>query len=96
MRDYTFTGLELHDGCYYDITLQSCNGARLCSKSQILNILVDGSPPTPGKASTICALVEFSIHIDNISMRFSILMGHILCCFYVPKGCLNLSKQSRL
>ena len=51
VRDYTFNGLELHDGCYYDITLQSCNGARLCSRSQILNILVDGSPPTPGKAS---------------------------------------------
>ena len=57
VRDYTFTGLELHDGCYYDITLQSCNGARLCSRSQILNILIDGSPPTPGKASTICTLM---------------------------------------
>ncbi|XP_060580924.1 uncharacterized protein LOC132737608 [Ruditapes philippinarum] len=48
VRDYTFTGLDFHDGSYYDIKLISCNGAKLCTESIIESILVDSSPPTTG------------------------------------------------
>ncbi|XP_053398947.1 uncharacterized protein LOC128556937 [Mercenaria mercenaria] len=48
VRDYTFTNLDLHDGNYYCIKLISCNGANLCTKSVLEDILVDSSRPTPG------------------------------------------------
>ncbi|XP_053398434.1 uncharacterized protein LOC128556766 [Mercenaria mercenaria] len=48
VRDYTFTNLNFHDGSYYCIKLISCNGANLCTKSVLANILVDSTRPTPG------------------------------------------------
>ncbi|XP_078321865.1 uncharacterized protein LOC111103999 isoform X3 [Crassostrea virginica] len=47
-RDFILTGLKLHDGVTYYITLVSCNGAQLCSSSTSSGILVDSSPPNRG------------------------------------------------
>ena len=49
IRDYTFTGLSLHDGSLYDITLIACNGAKICVESRLDDILVDSTPPIAGK-----------------------------------------------
>ncbi|KAL3873929.1 hypothetical protein ACJMK2_037006, partial [Sinanodonta woodiana] len=57
-RDYTFTGLDLHDGSFYDVTLISCNGAGLCSNCTLSGILIDSSPPKPG---------TFAISTDHAS-----------------------------
>ncbi|XP_053401094.1 uncharacterized protein LOC123523194 isoform X2 [Mercenaria mercenaria] len=59
VRDYTLTGLDLHDGSYYDIKLVSCNGAKLCSESILQNILVDSTPPTRG---------TFAVNTDHAAM----------------------------
>ena len=48
VRTYTFTKMQLHDGSLYDIKIISCNGANLCEKSILANLLVDTSPPVSG------------------------------------------------
>lgn len=53
LRDFTFTNLDLHDGSRYDIKLVSCNGAQLCTESLLEQVLVDSTPPTPGKGKQI-------------------------------------------
>ena len=72
VRDYTFTDLDLHDGCYYDVILVACNGARLCTKSQVSNILVDGSPPTPGILSKIRFIVSPAKQKRHIFIDFPV------------------------
>ena len=52
-RDFILTGLKLHDGVTYYITLVSCNGAQLCSSSTSSGILVDSSPPNRGIHPTV-------------------------------------------
>ncbi|XP_069133969.1 uncharacterized protein [Argopecten irradians] len=51
LRDYTFTGLELHDGIHYYVNLIVCNGAGICSESESDPIFVDSTPPTRGMFS---------------------------------------------
>ncbi|KAK3612518.1 hypothetical protein CHS0354_024490, partial [Potamilus streckersoni] len=48
VRDYTFVGLDLHDGSLYCVTVVVCNGAKLCTSAMSLRFLVDSSPPSPG------------------------------------------------
>lgn len=52
VREYTFTQLNLHDGSYYDIKLVVCNAAKLCSESELRNVLFDSTPPTVGKTQS--------------------------------------------
>ncbi|KAL3843250.1 hypothetical protein ACJMK2_021192 [Sinanodonta woodiana] len=48
VRDYTFVGLDLHDGSQYCVTVVVCNGAKLCTSAMTPLFVVDSSPPTPG------------------------------------------------
>ncbi|XP_062616047.1 uncharacterized protein LOC134277752 [Saccostrea cucullata] len=47
-RDFVITGLNLHDGVTYFVTIVSCNGAQICSTSNSPGILVDSTPPNRG------------------------------------------------
>ncbi|XP_061177042.1 uncharacterized protein LOC133185758 [Saccostrea echinata] len=47
-RDFVLSGLKLHDGVTYFVTLISCNEAHLCSSSTSSGIQVDSTPPTEG------------------------------------------------
>ncbi|XP_033751510.1 LOW QUALITY PROTEIN: uncharacterized protein LOC117335547 [Pecten maximus] len=51
LRDYTFTGLQLHDGVSYFVNLIACNGAGICSQTESDAIFVDSSPPSRGMFS---------------------------------------------
>ncbi|XP_060084880.1 uncharacterized protein LOC132564227 [Ylistrum balloti] len=51
VRDYTFTGLDLHDGVNYYVNLIACNGAGICSQTESDAIFVDSSPPSRGMFS---------------------------------------------
>ncbi|CAG2198380.1 unnamed protein product [Mytilus edulis] len=48
VREYTMTGLDLHDGYTYYMNLIVCNGAQICIETKSDGILVDTSPPTSG------------------------------------------------
>ncbi|KAL3841826.1 hypothetical protein ACJMK2_019925 [Sinanodonta woodiana] len=48
VRDYIFTDLDLNDGSIYYVTVMSCNGAGLCTKSTTPGILMDSTPPSLG------------------------------------------------
>lgn len=60
VREYTFARLDLHDGSKYTIKLIACNGAKLCVESESSEIMVDSSPPTPGKALIISEQFQFT------------------------------------
>ncbi|XP_078334035.1 uncharacterized protein LOC111124258 [Crassostrea virginica] len=47
-RDFILTGLKLHDGVTYYVTLISCNGAQICSTATTSGMLVDTTPPSRG------------------------------------------------
>ncbi|XP_021364672.1 uncharacterized protein LOC110457646 [Mizuhopecten yessoensis] len=47
-RDFILTGLDLHDGSTYYVTIVACNGAEVCASSTSEGIFVDSSPPTRG------------------------------------------------
>ena len=43
-----FTGLDLHDGVTYYVTLISCNSAEICTISTSNGMFVDSTPPSRG------------------------------------------------
>ena len=43
-RDFILTGLKLHDGVTYYVTLISCNGAQICSTATTTGMMVDTTP----------------------------------------------------
>ncbi|XP_056015772.1 uncharacterized protein LOC125675332 [Ostrea edulis] len=47
-RDFILSGMKLHDGVTYYVTLHSCNGAQICASSTSSGILVDSTPPSRG------------------------------------------------
>ncbi|XP_055997828.1 uncharacterized protein LOC125647098 [Ostrea edulis] len=47
-RDFILTGLKLHDGVTYYVTLISCNGAQICTTATTKGTLVDSTPPSRG------------------------------------------------
>ena len=47
-RSYVFTGLDLHDGVTYYVTLISCNSAEICTISTSNGMFVDSTPPSRG------------------------------------------------
>ncbi|XP_021356985.1 uncharacterized protein LOC110452658 [Mizuhopecten yessoensis] len=51
LRDFTFTGLDLHDGVNYYVNLIACNGAGKCTQTESDAIFVDSSPPSRGMFS---------------------------------------------
>ena len=53
VREYTFSRLDLHDGGNYTIKLIVCNGAKICVEDESRGIIVDSSPPTPGRLTYI-------------------------------------------
>ncbi|XP_061193435.1 uncharacterized protein LOC133201664 [Saccostrea echinata] len=55
-RDYIFTGLSLHDGVNYFVTLIACNGAAMCVSSTSKGMLVDTTKPNRGM---------FAVHTDH-------------------------------
>ncbi|XP_046543946.1 uncharacterized protein LOC124254113 [Haliotis rubra] len=48
LTEYTYTGLELHDGSRYKVKVIACNMAGLCTKAETEDILVDNSKPQTG------------------------------------------------
>ncbi|KAK3083351.1 hypothetical protein FSP39_020593 [Pinctada imbricata] len=48
MRYYIFSGLDLHDGVAYYVSLICCNGAGLCSNATSPSIIMDSSSPSRG------------------------------------------------
>nr|XP_022322835.1 uncharacterized protein LOC111124268 [Crassostrea virginica] len=55
-RDFILTGLKLHDGVTYYVTLISCNGAQICSTATTTGMMVDTTPPSRGM---------FAVHTDH-------------------------------
>ncbi|XP_076113973.1 uncharacterized protein LOC143082259 [Mytilus galloprovincialis] len=47
-RSYVFSGLDLHDGVTYYVTLISCNSAEICVTSTSPGMFVDSTPPSRG------------------------------------------------
>ncbi|XP_063415906.1 uncharacterized protein LOC134697555 [Mytilus trossulus] len=47
-RSYVFTGLDLHDGVTYYVTLISCNSADICISDTSQGMFVDSTPPSRG------------------------------------------------
>ncbi|XP_078322971.1 uncharacterized protein LOC111122905 [Crassostrea virginica] len=47
-RDFVLSGLNLHDGVTYFVTVISCNGAKICTQSTSPGILIDTTPPNRG------------------------------------------------
>ncbi|XP_061181031.1 uncharacterized protein LOC133189645 [Saccostrea echinata] len=47
-RDFILTGMKLHDGVTYYVTLISCNGAQICSSATTSGLMVDTTPPSRG------------------------------------------------
>ncbi|XP_052067298.1 uncharacterized protein LOC127706680 [Mytilus californianus] len=47
-RSYVFSGLDLHDGVTYYVTLISCNSAEICITSTSQGMFVDSTPPSRG------------------------------------------------
>ncbi|CAG2234222.1 unnamed protein product [Mytilus edulis] len=45
-RSYVFTGLDLHDGVTYYVTLISCNSADICISDTSQGMFVDSTPPS--------------------------------------------------
>lgn len=68
VREYTFARLDLHDGSKYTIKLIACNGAKLCVESESSEVIVDSSPPTPGKALIISEQFHFTYIITFYMM----------------------------
>ncbi|XP_061176006.1 uncharacterized protein LOC133184957 [Saccostrea echinata] len=67
-RDFVLSGLSLHDGVAYFVTLISCNEAHLCSSSTSSGIQVDSTPPSEGTFAiqTDHAVdIELSRHISG-------------------------------
>ena len=60
-RDFILTGVKLHDGVTYYVTLVSCNGAQLCSSSTSSGILVDSSPPNRGIHQTFVWMIQHNV-----------------------------------
>ncbi|XP_071084119.1 uncharacterized protein [Haliotis cracherodii] len=48
LTEYTYTGLELHDGSRYKVKVIACNMAGLCTNAETQDILVDSSKPHTG------------------------------------------------
>ncbi|XP_076117799.1 uncharacterized protein LOC143085385 [Mytilus galloprovincialis] len=47
-RSYVFTGLDLHDGVTYYVTLITCNSADICISDTSQGMFVDSTPPSRG------------------------------------------------
>jgi hypothetical protein len=53
-----FSGLHLHDGVTYYVTLISCNGAEICVNSTTPGMLVDSTPPSRGLCLILLNLLD--------------------------------------
>jgi hypothetical protein len=65
-RDFVLSGLNLHDGVTYYVTVISCNGAKICTSSTSSGILVDSTPPTRGMY-----LSKTEILMNNLQLTFT-------------------------
>jgi hypothetical protein len=66
-RDFVLSGLNLHDGVTYYVTVISCNGAKICTSSTSSGILVDSTPPTRG------------MYLNKSDILFNDLYSLLLC-----------------
>ncbi|CAC5386462.1 unnamed protein product [Mytilus coruscus] len=60
-RSYVFTGLDLHDGVTYYVTLISCNSAEICITSTSQGMFVDSTPPSRG---TFAVATDHAVNPD--------------------------------
>ena len=83
-RDFILTGLKLHDGVTYYVTLVSCNGAQLCSSSTSSGILVDSSPPNRGVYPTVqfpsFGFNSFKVTHFDIAIESSFRIKNLFLC----------------
>ncbi|CAC5386466.1 unnamed protein product [Mytilus coruscus] len=60
-RSYVFTGLDLHDGVTYYVTIISCNSAEICITSTSQGLFVDSTPPSRG---TFAVATDHAVNPD--------------------------------